>query len=105
MVDIFSWYFISGVILNVGFGLALTILMFLSYQKKGKMALVILPLVLWHLFWMPWAAFRRAWMYNWFSYSGDYFMLDVYFFMESIIYFALILIALAPLVLDEKPNE
>ena len=102
-----NWNNAISMVTNVGFGLFLSAILLFAYSQIGKRSLLMLPLILWQFLWQSWSGIRNQLFFNYVYDSGmdPEIYYQLYFFIQDILFFAFILLALSPMAMKPREKE
>jgi hypothetical protein len=60
-----EWYYATRTFGAILVGIALLIVFIAARQRKGRVALLMLPMAFWFMFWLTWQEFRYDYVHAW----------------------------------------
>jgi len=64
-VEEMEWYYATRTFGAILVGIAVLIVFIAARQRKGRVALLMLPMAFWFMFWLTWQEFRYDHVYAW----------------------------------------
>ena len=101
----FSWWWIIWGCFELFMGICVGVIMLIAMNRKGGIALFMLPLVLWQVLWASWQSLRSAWLWEWLmnnDFSREWYSTS--FLVGSIFTWMLVFLALIPAMVKDKPK-
>ena len=106
MMEGFNWWWIIWGVFELFMGICVGVIMLIAMNRKGGIALFMLPLAAWQILWSSWTALRSDWLWEWLmnnDFSSEWFSTS--FLVGSIITWMLVFLALIPAFAKDKPKS
>ncbi|MBT4725884.1 MAG: hypothetical protein HN617_09205 [Planctomycetaceae bacterium] len=100
----FNVWWIIWAAVSVISGVLVAVIMAITMNRKGRIALFMVPLVAWQILWMSWQALRSSVLLGWIidnGYSTEWY--QVSFLVSNFFSWIFIFLALVPAMVKDKP--